>query len=82
MVSEALGSAVKEPSESEKENILLLRRSIAAKRAIKKGSIIKADDISFKRPATGLSPKYYDEVIGKKASKDILLHTILKLKKT
>lgn len=47
------------------------RRSLVAAKNIKKGQIISKDDLTFKRPASGISPKFIDEVIGKKARVDI-----------
>jgi N-acetylneuraminate synthase len=47
------------------------RRSLVAKRDIPKGKIIEADDLTFKRPASGISPKFIDDVIGKRALVDI-----------
>jgi sialic acid synthase SpsE len=54
------------------------RRSLVAKRFIPKGKIIEYDDLTFKRPAHGISPKFIDEVIGKKAVVDIEEDEILK----
>ena len=54
------------------------RRSLVAKRFIPKGKIIEYDDLTFKRPATGISPKFIDEVVGKKANRDIQEDEILK----
>jgi sialic acid synthase SpsE len=42
-----------------------------AKRAIRAGSVIREDDLTYKRPGTGISPLHWDEVIGKKARIDI-----------
>jgi len=47
------------------------RRSLVAKRDIPKGKIIDKDDLTFKRPAHGISPKFIDDVIGKVAKVDI-----------
>jgi N-acetylneuraminate synthase len=43
------------------------RRSLVAKRNIPKGKIIEYDDLTWKRPAHGISPRFIDEVLGKKA---------------
>ena len=43
------------------------RRSLVAKKSISKGKTIEKDDLTFKRPAFGISPRYISEVIGKKA---------------
>lgn len=53
------------------------RRSIVVKRDIKKGEVITEDILTFKRPGTGLSPAKIDEVLGKKAIKDIPEDTLL-----
>ena len=76
-VNKALGSACKKPTETEKENAISMRRSIVAKRTVKKGSTIVEGDITFKRPLTGLSPGYYYKLLGKKASRDIRADEIL-----
>jgi N-acetylneuraminate synthase len=47
------------------------RRSLVAKRDIPKGKIIVEEDLTFKRPAHGVSPKFIDEVIGKSAQQEI-----------
>ena len=67
----ALGSPIKKPSQKEIENTEGMRRSIVLKNAISKGAIITGDNIAFKRPATGISPKRKEDIIGKKAAKDI-----------
>lgn len=54
------------------------RRSLVAKKFIPKGKIIEYDDLTFKRPAYGISPKFIDEVIGKKAIVDIDEDEIMK----
>ena len=66
----ALGHGVKEVKESEKQNIIAARRSIVAARHIEKGQVITEEDITTKRPATGLSPMLWDKVVGSKAIKD------------
>jgi len=47
------------------------RRSIMTRRKIKKGQTIKLEDLAFKRPGTHLSVEYYEEVVGKKATRDL-----------
>lgn len=47
------------------------QRSIVAAKPIQKGAIITENDIDFKRPGTGISPKYIDFVVGKSAKRDI-----------
>lgn len=64
------GSGVKEPSESEQKNIAIARKSIVAKRAIKSGEVLTVDNITVKRPGSGISPMKWDEIIGKQADFD------------
>ena len=48
------------------------RRSLVALKDIPKGKTIEYSDLTWKRPAHGVSPKYIDSVIGKIASKNII----------
>ncbi|MGP1359854.1 N-acetylneuraminate synthase family protein [Campylobacter sp.] len=54
------------------------RRSLVASKDIKKGDFIKKEDITFKRPASGISPKFIDDIIGKRACRDISEDEVLK----
>jgi len=54
------------------------RRSLVANKDIPKGKVISKEDLTFKRPAHGISPKFIDDVIGKEALIDILEDTVLK----
>jgi len=66
----ALGSSIKQPSPSETPNIQIARKSIVANQNITKGSLFTEDTLSVKRPANGISPMRWDEIIGTIASKD------------
>ena len=66
----ALGSSQKRVSLSESENIPAARKSIVAARNISKGEVLTADNLTCKRPGTGLSPMLWDDVIGSVAVKD------------
>lgn len=66
----ALGNGIKQESESEKKNKPIARKSIVANRAIKAGEIFSEANLYVKRPANGLSPMEWDNVIGKIAKKD------------
>jgi len=66
----ALGSNIKKPSPSETPNIQIARKSIVANQNIQKGDIFTEDNISVKRPANGISPMRWDDIIGSVASKD------------
>ena len=66
----AIGSGIKSPSPSEIKNMVIARKSIVAKRPIFKGEIFTPENITTKRPASGLSPMKWFDIIGKKAIKD------------
>lgn len=70
-IEKCLGTGVKTPSASEVKNTYGMRRSLVAKNDLKKGTILKAEDLGFKRPANGLSPKMLDAVIGKELLNDL-----------
>ena len=53
------------------------RRSLVTTREIKAGQIIQEADLTFKRPAHGISPRCYDEVLGKKARHTLPEDTVL-----
>jgi len=53
------------------------RRSLVAIKDIPKGKVIEQSDLTFKRPAHGVSPKFIGEVVGKKVINDINEDTVL-----
>jgi N-acetylneuraminate synthase/N,N'-diacetyllegionaminate synthase len=66
-----LGSACKRPTVSEFSNLTTMRRSIVAKRHIRAGTEISHEDLSLKRPARGIEPRFLKDVVGRKARRDI-----------
>lgn len=64
------GSGVKEPSPSEMKNKPVARKSIVASRSIKKGEVFSDDNLTVKRPGTGMNPMLWDRIIGTRAEKD------------
>ena len=66
----ALGNGIKTASPSEKKNIQIARKSIVARRDIKKGEILTEENLAVKRPGNGISPMRWYEVIGTKAIRD------------
>ena len=69
-IEKALGNGVKELSKSEAKNRSIARKSIVSAKDIKKGDVLTEENITTKRPGTGLSPKLWDSVIGTIAKKD------------
>ena len=69
-VEDALGSGIKVPTESERKNINVVRKSIVASRAISRGEIFTEENLACKRPGGGISPMEWDHVIGLAAVRD------------
>lgn len=67
---QALGEVSYGPTESEREN-LRYRRSLFAVRDIAVGAVFTAENIRSIRPSAGLHPRHYDEIIGRRAARDI-----------
>lgn len=65
------GSGIKEPSESEKKNIAIARKSIHVNKSLPKGSIIGVDDIIALRPGDGITPMNVEQVVGKELKNDV-----------
>lgn len=76
-IETALGSSEKKPSESERPNMAVARKSIVAARDIKKGEIFREENLAVKRPGTGISPMKWDELLGSQASKDYILDELI-----
>lgn len=66
----ALGSGIKKPSKSEIKNKDIARKSIVAKIKIKEGQVFTEENLTVKRPGTGISPMRWDEVIGMTATRN------------
>lgn len=66
----ALGKVSYELSESEKKS-LKFRRSLYIAKDIKKGEKFTSENIRSVRPSYGLHPRYYGEILGKSAAKDL-----------
>lgn len=74
LLEKALGTARKEVVQEEAETVIVQRRSLHANRDIKKGEVIKKEDIIELRPAVGILPKYKEIVVGRRAKADINRH--------
>lgn len=69
-IEKAFGDGIKRPSKSEINNIEIARKSIVAKVKINKGEVFTEKNITTKRPALGISPMKWDEIIGSIAQKN------------
>lgn len=66
-----MGDFHKHPLASEEPARQNARRSLVASRFIPQGKIIEFDDLTFKRPAHGVSPRFINDIVGKKALSNI-----------
>ena len=69
-IEQALGTGHKTISESERKNIEIARKSIVAACPIKAGELLTEDNLTVKRPGSGISPMRWNEVVGTFAVKD------------
>ena len=65
----AMGSGIKASAPSELKNQSVARKSLVASDNINIGSIFTNENLTTKRPGTGISPMYYWEYLGKKSTK-------------
>lgn len=78
-IEQALGDGEKRVSESERKNMVIARKSIVAARDIKQGELLTEDNLTTKRPGSGISPMRWDEVVGTKAVRDFKVDELIEL---
>jgi len=72
-----MGDGVKKPSPSEIKNIPIVRKSIVARKPIKKGERFSEYNLMVKRPGTGISPMEWDKVLKKNAKSDFFIDDLI-----
>lgn len=76
-ICSALGSLERIVSPAEEQKKLKFRRSIVLNRDLSCGERLKMEDLSFKRPGTGIRPDEVQYVIGRKINRDIKADQLL-----
>lgn len=76
-IDSVLGSSEKTVLDCEITPRREARRSLVLTRSMKKGEVIRAEDLMPKRPGTGISPNFTEIVIGRTLKKDLEEDTIL-----
>lgn len=71
LVPEILGSSEKKLLKCEEQYVLVARKSLVALKDISKGEKFTVENLTIKRPGTGLPPKYYARILGKTSKKNI-----------
>ncbi|NQT23684.1 MAG: N-acetylneuraminate synthase [Candidatus Omnitrophica bacterium] len=78
-IGKAFGNEIKKASPSELKNKMIIRESIVASKNITKGKILNEENITTKRPAKGISPMKWDNVIGRPAKKNFKEDELIEL---
>ncbi len=65
------GSGIKEPSDSEKRNVIDVRKSLHFKKKFKKGHVLSTDDFVILRPGCGISPMLIDLYQGRVLNQEV-----------
>ena len=75
----ALGDGIKRITPSEARNKHSARKSLVASCAIASGEAFSRDNITTKRPGTGISPMRWDDVMGRIAPRDFAADELIEL---
>lgn len=70
-IGAAIPNPVKRVLDIEQDVRRVSRQSITTKNTLPAGHVIRREDLTFKRPGTGIEPFRIDEVIGKKAARAV-----------
>ncbi len=77
----AMGDGHKHVADDEAPNVDIARKSIVAARAIKAGEVFSEENITTKRPGSGINPMLWDSVIGLQAERDFAPDELISVKK-
>jgi N,N'-diacetyllegionaminate synthase len=78
-IEKALGSNIKQPSQSELKNKYIVRKSLVAIQPIRVGEFFTKENIAPKRPGTGVSPMLWDRVIGQVANRSYMIDELIEI---
>jgi len=78
-VERALGDGVKRVAPAERANKLRMQKSLVARRRITTGQTLRPEDLTAKRPATGLTPSWLERIVGRCAAREVAADEVLTL---
>ncbi len=78
-IEKALGNSEKLVTKSEEKNVAIARKSIVAREFIKKGDVFSDNNLTVKRPGTGINPMKWNTIIGQIAKKDFNCDDIIEI---
>lgn len=71
------GNGIKRPADSEKTTRRNNRKSLVAKKALKAGDRLTADNLAIKRPGYGIQPRFYEQVVNRTVGRDLDVDAVL-----
>ena len=71
LIEKIKGDGNKIPNKSESNNKIAVRKSITCSKFIQNGDLLSTENLALKRPGNGIEPKFWNKIIGKKATRDI-----------
>jgi len=75
----AMGDGIKRVTPSEAKNILIVRKSIVSRLPIQKGATFTVENLTTKRPGTGISPIFWEKVLGRTAYRNFDVDDLIEL---
>jgi len=78
-IEKALGNGIKKPSPSELKNRVIARKSIVAYKDIIQGEVFSCENLTVKRPGTGINPMKWDSILGKTARRDFKKDEVIEI---
>jgi N,N'-diacetyllegionaminate synthase len=78
VVEKILGTNLKKANSEELKNALLVRKSIIASKYIKNGELFTSNNLTTKRPGTGVNPMLWYKIIGQKATQNYKVNEMIK----
>ncbi len=71
IVTSALGSGEKRPTDAELEIAAVARKSLVAAHPLREGQALSAADVVLRRPGTGLPPAMLDRLLGRRTARPV-----------
>jgi N-acetylneuraminate synthase len=78
-IEASLGTSIKFPSESELKNRSVARKSLVAAHPIERGTVFTAENLTCKRPGSGIPAQEYWNLLGKRASRSFQTDELIDL---
>lgn len=70
-VEVAAGDGIKRPARGELANIEVVRRSVVATRDLQVGAVVGPEDVTVKRPGSGIAPADLEKIIGLRLARPV-----------